>query len=279
MRRVGIPAGRDWAKWTVLACLLAGIAAPAAAQEASYGDLLTRGARMAKARNLPRALDAFADAVKADPNGIDAYFNAGSVAERLKKCRETMLYFRGFLFLSPGTPDDRQAKTAVASCESREGVGTLTMRSEPKGVEMSLDGVLQARTPVTQFKVPAGTYRLGVSCRCPDFEDATREVVVSEGKDTEVDVSLTPKVTFGDMQIETEPKEGVKVFLDDKLLGETPIGKMHLETRKHALRLEKAGYDPWVRNVQVERDKTRIVQAKLEPILDPNEVGPPRKVQ
>jgi len=39
-------------------------------------------------------------------------------------------------------------------------------------VEVSLDGILQARTPMTQMKVPAGTYRLGVSCKCPDFEDA-----------------------------------------------------------------------------------------------------------
>lgn len=278
MRRIGNPAGRAFPA-AILVLIFVGFAAPAVAQEASYGDLLTKGARMTKARNLPRALDAFAEAVRADPTGIDAYFNAGSVAERLKKCREILLYFRGFLFLSPGTDDDRQAKSAMTACESQKGVGTLTVRSEPKGIEVSLDGILQVRTPATQVKVPAGTYRMGVSCRCPDFDDATREVVITEGKDTEVELSLTRKVTYGYLQIETEPKEGVKVYLDDQLIGETPVAKQHVETRKHSVRFEKAGYEPWIRNVAVERDKTRVVQANLEPIMEPNDARMPRKVQ
>jgi hypothetical protein len=246
--------------------------APASAEE-SYGDLLSKGARFVKARNLPRALEAFGDAVRADPTGIDAYFNAGSVAERLKKCPETMMFFRGFLFLSPGTDDDRQAKAAVTACESKTGTGTLTLRSEPKGVEVALDRILQARTPVTKSKFPVGTYRMTVSCACPDFEDFAREVVITEGKDTEVDVALVRKLTFGFLQIETEPKDGVKVFLDDQSLGETPVEKQRLESRKHSVRLEKQGYEPWVRNVIVERDKVKIVQAALEPSVAPVDTG------
>ncbi len=253
-------------------------AVPAGAEE-GYGDHLMRGARMVRARNLPKALEAFRDAVKADPIGIDAYFNAGSVAQRMKKCRETLLYFRGFLFLSPGTADDRQANAAIAACEARPGVGMLTVRTEPKGVEVSLDGILQARTPVTQLKVPVGTYRVGLSCRCPDFEDATREVTIDEGKEAEVDVSLDRKLTYGWVQVETVPAEGVKVYMDDALVGETPVPKMKLETRKHFLRLEKAGYESWVRNVQVERDKTKVVQATLEAIQQPTDAGSSRKVQ
>ena len=264
----------------ILLAVAAGVLVPApAGADDGYGDSLLRGARLVRARNLPKALEAFQDAVRADPIGIDAYFNAGSVAQRLKRCKETLLYFRGFLFLSPGTADDRQANAAVAACEAKPGVGMLTVRTEPKGVEVSLDGVLQARTPVTQVKVPAGTYRVGLSCRCPDFEDATREVTIVEGGEAEVDVSLDRKLTYGWVQVETVPAEGVKVFLDDAPVGETPIPKMRLQTRKHFLRLEKAGYEPWVRNVVVERDKTRVVQATLEAILQPTDAGSSRQVQ
>lgn len=274
MRRIGATL-----RWAALACLLAGIAAPVRAEE-SYAEAVARGARQVRARNLPKALEAFADAARIDPTAIDAYFNAGSVAERLRKCRETLLYFRGFLFLSPGTSDDRQAKAAVASCESKPGVGTLTVKTEPKGIEVSLDGLLQARTPVAQVKIPVGTYRVGLSCRCPDFDDAVREVTIVEGRDTEVEVTLTRKLTYGWLQVETDPKEGVKVYLDEKLVGETPIAKVRLETTKHFLRLEKAGYDPWVRNVQVERDKTKVVQATMEAIIpEPTDAARPRTVQ
>lgn len=264
MRRTGRVGLRGWMGVALAAAVLG--AAPAAAAD-DYAAILQQATKAVKSHNLPKALELFASAVKADPTQVDAYFNAGSVAQRLKRCREVLLYFRGFLFLSPGTPDDAQAKAALAQCEGKDQAGLLTVRSDPKGMEVSLDGVLQGRTPMTGVKVPAGTFRLGATCRCPDYDDHVREVTIVAGQEASVEMVLARKPAFGWLQVKTVPEAGVSVFLDEKPAGTTPLDKVRLETRKHFLRLEMPGFDPWVRNVVIERDRTVTVQATLEPVV------------
>lgn len=238
------------------------VAAPAAAED-DYLSLSRQGARAVKARNLPKALESFAAAVRADPQQIDGYFNAGNVADRMKRCPEVLVYFRGFLHLSPGTPDDGHARSRLAACE-KAATATLAVRSEPRDVEVTVDGAIVGRTPMADVKLAPGTYRVGLSCRCPDFQDASEEVVLKDGEPAEVSRELARTLTYGLLQVLTAPADGVRVYLDDREVGATPLEPLRLETRKYLLRLEKPGYDRWIRAVTVSRDRTVPVQATLE---------------
>lgn len=240
---------------------------PTEAQGTGAGPLLRQGARYVKARDWRRALESFEAAVRADPVHMDAAFNAGSVAWKLKQCRETLLYFRAFLFLSPGTDDDEVARRAIEACESRKGeTGTLTLRGQPPGAEVSLDGVLQARMPVQRLKVPVGSWKVQVSCRCPDFDDVVQEVRIDPDQETEVAIDLPRKKGFGELEVRTSPPAGVEVLLDGERVGETPMDRMRLETGKHFLELRKEGFDRWIRNVVIERDRVTTVEAEMEPL-------------
>lgn len=257
----------------IACCAVAWMAAPREGaaqgppQPPEVGSLLRQGARYVKARDWRRALESFEAAVRADPVHLDAAFNAGSVAWKRKQCRETLLYFRSFLFLSPGTDDDGIARRAIEACEARKGeTGTLTIRGEPRGAEVSLNGVLQARMPVNRLKVPPGTWQVRVSCRCPDFDDGVQEVRIEPDRETDVTLDLPRKKGYGHLEIRTSPPDGVEVLLDGERVGETPMDRIRLETGKHFLELRKAGFDRWIRNVVIERDRATTVEAELEPV-------------
>jgi tetratricopeptide (TPR) repeat protein len=250
-----------------IAAIMLATAAAGQAQAEDYQAVMGRGAKLVKARNYPAALAAFEEAVKADPMQLDGYFNAGNIALHLQKCREVLLYFRGFLYLSPGTPDDKAAKAAIATCEAKP-TGILAVRATEPGVEVWISGALVGRTPIGALKLATGTYR--VELRHPDFEPFSREVTLAAAEETRLEEPLTRRILYGYLEVKTEPADGVQVYLDEKPIGVTPLkDKLRLETRKFFLRLEKAGYDRWIRNVIIGRERTLTVTATLEPVAPP----------
>jgi tetratricopeptide (TPR) repeat protein len=272
MRRVAV---------AVMLVAAAGLVGGTASAEDYLGAFL-RGAKLAKQRNYPKALEAFQDAIRLDPTQVDAYLNAGNIAKHLDKCREVLLHYRGLLYLSPGDPDAKSAKAAIAACEAK-GAGTLIVKTssladaaDVTGVEVTLADGLVGRTPVPDLKLAPGTYRMELTH--PDFEPVTEDVTITAGATTEVKRDLKKKLLYGALEVKTEPADGVVVYIDDVQVGVTPLKeKLKLETKKYLVRFEKPGYDRWIRNVTIQRDRTTTVSATLEPTVPagPDEPTPP----
>jgi hypothetical protein len=257
--------------WIVVVFLLGLGLGRAEAQDS--GAAMQRGAKYVRARNYPKALEAFLEAIKADPAQLDAYYNAGTIAQKLGRCRDVLLYYRGFLYMSPGTADDKTARDDIAKCEAKPGIGGLSVKSEPPAIEAYLDGVVVGRTPITEVKLLPGTYRLEL--KHPDYIETSEEVVIATGETRETSRTLEHKLLYGELEIRTVPAEGVQVYLDDKPAGTTPVQKMRLETRKYLIRLEKSGFETWIRNVVIGRDRTLTVNATLEVTVPPEIPGGP----
>ena len=224
-----------------------------------------------KKRAYDRALEAFKAAVNADPGALDGYFNAGSVARHLRRCRDVLLYFRGFLYLSPGTEDDKTARAAIRECDRGPEVGRLSVRSEASGAEVFLDGVLVGRVPLNDLTVVPGDYRVEV--RHPDYEPFAQAVKVASGETASVTAVLVMKPAFGYLQVVTVPADGVTVYLDDREVGVTPIETLKLKVGKVLVRFEKPGYDPWIRAVTIQKDRTYRLEATLEAASGTSETG------
>lgn len=228
-------------------------------QESSYA----KGLRLAKQRAYPKALIAFKEAIRENPLEMDAYFNAGNIAFNLKQCKDVLIYFRGFLYLSPGTPDDKTAKAGLTQCESKGNVGTLLIKSEPSGIEVYIDGAIIGKTPIAETKLQSGVYK--VLLKHPDFELWEQDIEIKSGQINEMYAKLTRLIAYGFLDLKTEPP-GAKVFLDEKEIGVTPMEKVKLETKRYLVRFEKPGYDKWVRYVNIVKDKTVTLNAVLEKI-------------
>lgn len=229
-----------------------------------YGTWHRKAIQALKRKDFVRALEAFKSCVEADPTNMDGYFNVGNVARHLKRCKDVLLYFRGFLALSPGTPDDKTAKEGIRECEKKERTGTLTVLSDPSGAEVLVDGVFVGTTPLRELVLPHGEFVLKL--RHPDCQEHVERVTVTAQELTKVNLSLALKPAFGYLEVKTEPAEGVSVWIGDEMVGVTPVGPLKLPVGKVLVRFEKPGYDRWVRAVFIKKDTTQVLEATLEPL-------------
>ena len=67
----------------------------------------------------------------------------------------------------------------------------------------------------------------------------------------------------GSITVNSDPP-GAKVWINDTLAGKAPISRKGLDTKKYLIRIEKDGWDRWIRYVEVLRDANVTVDAKLE---------------
>lgn len=91
------------------------------------------------------------------------------------------------------------APAATASSPSgtpaSAGTGSLTVRSDPAGASVYLDGEKAGTTPVTVGNVSAGSHRLLLTLQ--GHQDIARPVEIKSGQDTEADITFPVKKTPG----------------------------------------------------------------------------------
>ncbi|MBM4388589.1 MAG: PEGA domain-containing protein [Deltaproteobacteria bacterium] len=228
------------------------------------GDPLSKGVRAAQQKNYPLAYSLFKKALEDNNMNIDLYFNLGQLAVALKKCDEAVIFYSAFLYLSPNSVDAKDASAKISNCEkSLKNAGTISLDSEPQGVEVFINGAIVGKTPIKAKKLAAGTYRVEIDH--PDYEFVGHKVKVESGKDAALTEKLSKKKAFGYLVVTTMPEAGVNIFLDDQSYGTSPMKEpLKLETGRYLLKLEMEGYDRWVRYVTIDREKTVKVEAELE---------------
>jgi len=235
---------------------------PSEEEVKNYNDAMKRAAEFAKKRAYAQALAAFKDAVSAYPFGIDAYFSAGNIAFHLHKCRDALLYMKGFLALGGTGTDATDASQAIESCSKSTNAGTLEVSSEPDKISVFVDGAFVGKTPASLSLQP-GVYE--VLLRDENYEDSKEKVEIKPLAKTTVSKTLKAKVFYGYLKIKTNPQSGVKVFVDDKEVGTTPIDEpIRLEAKKVIVRFECEGYDPFIRAVYIPKNQTATLEVSLE---------------
>lgn len=146
--------------------------------------------------------------------------------------------------------------------------GEIVVNSVPAGAHIVLDGKPTGLTtlavlPLVDRHVPheirLELARHDAISRPIQFEPGELRLTVNE--------KLAP--TFGDLHITSEP-EGAEVILNGKPIGFTPY---LLPERPHgerlAIRLKKAGFQPWVGEASIARGQTVEVGVQLEPAEQP----------
>jgi formylglycine-generating enzyme len=139
-------------------------------------------------------------------------------------------------------------------------VGELAMSSEPSGATVYLDGKKVGKTPTVVSKVPPGRHRIRLEKE--GFEPyAVEEEVGAERRD--VAAKMRARVEEGGMVVLSEPG-GASVFMDGRLVGQTPYEGKALLPKAYKLRVVKEGYEAWERNVDIEEGKKVEVYAQLK---------------
>ena len=69
--------------------------------------------------------------------------------------------------------------------------------------------------------------------------------------------------TAGTLQVDSRPR-GARVFLDGRLVGQTPVTLTEVTPGAHAVRIDLIGYQRWVTTVKVAAGERARVAASLE---------------
>ncbi len=124
--------------------------------------------------------------------------------------------------------------------------GTLEITSKPSGVEVLLNETVLGRTPLKE-QVEEGKYTL--TLRKDGFTELTRSITIRRSQTTTFR-NLTLEIKPSSLVISSTPA-GAKIFVNEKQYDDTPSELKGLLPGSYVIRLEKPGYDPATRTVNL----------------------------
>jgi hypothetical protein len=165
-------------------------------------------------------------------------------------------------------PSARSAAPASAASARREATGKLLIKSTPSGAQVRVDGRVRGKTPLILRDLPLKVVR--VTVEHGGFHAEEQRVALTAAKPAvTVDAKLAPLAppapvaTTGSLLIESRPA-GARAFLDGRDLGTTPVTLPEVAPGPHRVRIEMAGFSPWVTMAEIKAGVRSRVAASLE---------------
>jgi hypothetical protein len=171
------------------------------------------------------------------------------------------------------------AVTAAAPAVSGAREGRLRVRSRPVGARVAVDGKDYGVTPATVPDLARGAHRVRITR--DGFATLERRVVISSARPAQsmtvtlvragaatparsaaVDAPAASRFT-GALAVDSRPA-GARVFVDNKVVGTTPMALPAVSAGSHVIRLEHDGYRRWSSSVRVIASEQNRVTASLE---------------
>ena len=142
------------------------------------------------------------------------------------------------------------------------GKARLTVRSDPPGAEVQVDGNLMGRTPVSA-EFATGARRLRVSL--PGYREHVEELRLDDPREYAFDINLRRLVRESSLRVETSPA-GADVFLNGEPRGVTPF-ELKIQPGEHNVKLRLEEYEDWQQRVRIEEGRDYPIKVDLKPVL------------
>jgi len=208
-------------------------------------------------------------------NTADIFYNLVQATRKTEQWDRLVLYAQGFLFRERDTRDATAIRRLMEQTFDllagwRRQPSVVRFELAPAGTEVMVDGV-----PLVagqgEVRLMPGKYL--VSAERTDFVTWSETIEVKAGEaERTLSATLVERVYRSKVAVKTTPAEGVQVFVDDQLVGVTPIDDVELDTgRRYLFRFEKDGYESWVRYVSPRKDEVHELTPKLERALTARE--------
>ncbi len=152
--------------------------------------------------------------------------------------------------------------------------GILEVTTVPAGATVMVNGIARGKTPLTVRDIPNG--RSKVILKLEGYKDETRELSLNAGDQQKLEVALA--AIPAKLMLSSVP-EGARFYLDDKVLGKSPLIVDPVAPGTHTVRAELDGYGNQVKslvigNGQTVREEFRLTstQGSLEVRTQPSGV-------
>jgi len=172
---------------------------------------------------------------------------------------------------APSTAPAVATRIPASVAEPVREDGRLLVRSTPAGAQVVINGQARGTTPLALAGLSYDDYEMAL--QLDGYEAHQQNLPVSaETRIAAVNVELvrvsTPpaaSVGVGSIFVDTRP-QGVQVWLDRRLLGETPMLIPEVAVGPHEVEFKSDGYREWVTVVQVDSTAQARVTASLDPV-------------
>ena len=145
--------------------------------------------------------------------------------------------------------------------------GTIEIRSEPAGADVTVNGIARGKTPLTVTDVPKG--RAVVQFRLDGFEEEMRELSVNAG-----DVQTLPVVMKGlpgTLHLVSVP-DGARFYVNDEARGKGPLAVAGLKPGDYTVRAELEGYGTQTKTVTLQNGESAREEFRLSNVMGRLEV-------
>lgn len=153
--------------------------------------------------------------------------------------------------------ENRSPQLVSVSLTSDSAV--LTIRTEPPGASVKINGLLKGVTPCTLDRLPAGENELIISLS--DYGVYRSKIKLRANEEETLDLALKPAP--GVLSVITVPT-GARLFVDDKLCGQSPLTLDSIDAGTHVVKAELDGYASVTRTVDFQKGEKKVEEFRLE---------------
>lgn len=140
--------------------------------------------------------------------------------------------------------------------------GGLYVRTTPSGATISIDGEDYGTTPRSLSDLIIGEHQVTLTLK--NYKSETRTVTVEEGKQAELDVTLSD---FAQMKIGSHPS-GANLYIDGKLTGVTPYTQ-EMPSGDYKVRLTKRGYHDYEKTIHLDSSQPSATLSMQRQYIQP----------
>jgi hypothetical protein len=134
----------------------------------------------------------------------------------------------------------------------------LTVVSTPAGAAVVVNGLSKGVTPCAIERLPAGESVVAVTLA--EYAPFQQKVKLQAGEEQKIEAALAPLPASLSV-ISTPP--GAKVFIDDKLVGQSPVTQDTMAPGAYSIRAELAGFESQQRSVELKNRERRVEEFQL----------------
>ncbi|MEO1272177.1 MAG: PEGA domain-containing protein [Myxococcota bacterium] len=274
--------------------LVAVTASPALAQSdrERARQIVVEGQRNFKEGRYQEAASQFLEAFQLDPHPVIMY-NVARSYEEAGELIQALKYYRQAIQQRPSRAvreelqlkiDDigvflKEQGVDITKLDTAEWdpIGLMTVRTDPPGGEVSIDGVWIGVAPIEKHKLSRGQHVVEITRR--SFATEERRLNVIPGKTYIINAEMQPedladsRVKPGFLELRA-PRRGLMVFIDGEPLATTPVGRLELSPGEHTISVEGPDYPTWDTVVTVTSEETTRAVAATPPSDLPQDEDP-----
>ena len=136
--------------------------------------------------------------------------------------------------------------------------GTLTVQSEPAGGSLLINGIQRGATPCTVTRIPEG--EIEVEVQLEGYQPFRQRVRLAAGEVQTLNLPLAARPAR--LEVVSIPPAS-RVYVNNEFRGETPLTLAELTPGAYRVRVERPGYDPDARTIELARGGSRTEEFRL----------------